>query len=82
MHIKHHAQPCEEAAKLAETQQIEYERQHQVLCAYAPFQFTAQENGRLVGVLAGYTAYKEIYVDDIVDSVYTRSRGCDRMEQS
>ncbi len=78
MHIEHHAQPCEEAAKLAEAQQIEYERQHQVLCAYAPFQFTAQEDGRLVGVLAGYTAYKEIYVDDIVVFKGYRGRGIGR----
>lgn len=42
-------------------------------CGYNPFYLTAVENGALLGAISGYTAYAEVYLDDIL--VFSGHRG-------
>ncbi|HVE44647.1 MAG TPA: GNAT family N-acetyltransferase [Gammaproteobacteria bacterium] len=51
------------------------EAAHGIVCNYKTFSFTAKNNSNeVVGVLAAYTAFSEIYVDDIwVDPVYRKA---------
>jgi len=57
----------------------EYETSHGIVCGYRKFSIVARSNaGAPIGVLSGYTAYAEIYVDDLwVDADY-RKRGLGR----
>lgn len=71
-------EPDQAAEEAAEAQQIQYEREQGVECAYTPFQLTAAENGELLGVLCGYAVYREIYADDLVVFDGYRGRGVGR----
>jgi len=57
----------------------EYETSHGVVCGYKEFSIVARSNGGApIGVLSGYTAYAEIYVDDLWVDVGYRKRGLGR----
>jgi len=51
-----------------------YERQHGIAINYEEFHVTiSNDSGAVCGVLTAYTAYEEIYIEDLwVDSVYRR----------
>ena len=57
----------------------EYEAGHGIVCHYKPFSIVFRNSaGQAVGVLSAYTAFAEIYVDDIwVDADY-RGNGLGR----
>ena len=59
--------------------QEEYEAGHGIVCHYKPFSIVFRNSaGQAVGVLSAYTAFAEIYVDDIwVDASY-RGNGLGR----
>jgi ribosomal protein S18 acetylase RimI-like enzyme len=59
--------------------QKDYESSHGVVCSYQPFWLLVhQAGGATVGVLAYYTAYAEIYVDDIWIAERHRGTGLGR----
>lgn len=50
---------------------VQYESSHGVHVNYKPFSIVAHDNGNLVGVLTAYTAFSEIYIDDLwIDSKF------------
>ncbi len=59
-------------------EQLRYEAERGVLCAYAPFYFVAREEGAPAGMLTGYTCYSEVYVEDLVVLAEYRNRGIGR----
>lgn len=50
-----------------------YESIHDVLCNFTPFCFTAKQQGNLLGVVSGYTAYSEVYIYEML--VFPEYRG-------
>lgn len=50
-----------------------YEAQHGVAYNFAPFGFSAKENGEIAGAITGFTCYAEVYIDELV--VMERHRG-------
>ncbi len=57
---------------------IKYETSHRVDVNYKPFNLVLFEGDKTIGVLSAYTAFAEIYIDDLwVDSAY-RNKGYGR----
>ncbi len=52
-----------------------YENMHNVICSYTPFCFVAENDAEIIGALTGYTAYEEIYIDDLVVAEAYRRKG-------
>ena len=50
---------------MIEAGHAQYEQSHSVEINYQRFVLTAEENDVVVGVLIGYTAYAEVYIDDL-----------------
>lgn len=46
-----------------------------VVCAYETFAFTANEDNKVVGVIKGHSAYKEVYISDLIVLEQYRGRG-------
>lgn len=58
---------------------IKYETSHGIDVNYKPFHLVLFEVDKTIGVLSAYTAFAEIYIDDLwVDSAY-RNKGYGRM---
>ncbi len=58
---------------------IKYETSHGIDVNYKPFHLVLFEEDKTIGVLSAYTAFAEIYIDDLwVDSAY-RNKGYGRM---
>lgn len=58
---------------------IKYETSQGVDVNYKPFHLVLFEEDKTIGVLSAYTAFAEMYIDDLcVDSVY-RNKGYGRM---
>ncbi len=68
-----------EVADIVSRGHVDYEAGHGILCGFKGFAIVAQNRfGAPLGVLSGYTAYAEVYVDDLwVDADY-RKRGLGR----
>lgn len=56
----------EKIQALVKLEHDKYEMLHGTPCNYTPFYIVAQEQGNVIGIVSGYTAYAEVYVDDIV----------------
>tara|TARA_R110002110_G_C13469647_1_gene720019 strand:- start:627 stop:1082 length:456 start_codon:yes stop_codon:yes gene_type:complete len=58
--------------KVMHDELVAYEYRHGIICNYKPFSIILKINeGKAIGVLNGYTAFAEIYVDDLwIDSNY------------
>ena len=52
-----------------------YEKEQGVAINYQRFSFIAEDNGQVIGVLDGYTAYAEVYIDDLWVDEDSRNRG-------
>jgi len=53
-----------------------YDKDKSVAINYQRFSLIAEEKGAVIGVLDGYTAYAEVYIDDLwVDEAF-QNRGC------
>jgi hypothetical protein len=54
---------------------VKYETSHGVDVNYKPFSIVAYDNNHLIGVLNAYTAFSEIYIDDLwINGTTLRSR--------
>ncbi len=64
----------DDIADLVSRGQEAYEASHGVACDYEKFSIVARnEGGEIIGVLTGYSAYAEIYVDDLwVDAAHRK----------
>ena len=69
----------EKIEELAESLHYEYETSKGVSCEYKKFHIIAEENDEIVGILIGYTAFSEIYVEDLVVHKNFRNQGVGRM---
>ncbi len=43
----------------------EYAKDNDIVCAYKPFSFVAEEDGKIVGMITGNTYYKEVHIGDL-----------------
>ncbi len=75
MEIKFESKLSEGILKEAESEHIKYESKNGVTCAYTPFYLTATEEGKVCGIISGYTCYSEVYIDDIVVFSNYRNKG-------
>ncbi|MFK7804542.1 MAG: GNAT family N-acetyltransferase [Anaerolineae bacterium] len=58
-----------------ETGHAKYEKDQDVAINYQHFALIAEDDGQVIGVLDGYTAYAEVYIDDLwVDDAF-RNKG-------
>ncbi len=56
----------EDIEETIEQQHMAYEARHGVVCDYKPFALMLRSDaGQAIGALRGYTAYAEVYVDDL-----------------
>jgi len=69
----------EKIEELAESWHHEYEISKNVQYGFKKFHILAEENDEIVGILIGYTAFSEIYVDDLVVHEKFRNQGIGRM---
>ena len=67
-----------EIEDLAESWYEKYENSKGVSCEFKKFHILAEENNETVGILIGYTAFSEIYIDDLVVAEKFRKRGIAR----
>ena len=65
----------EELEELMEEEYTKEEQNHNVYCNYTPFCFVAKEKNNILGLIVGYTAYEEVYIDDLI--VLEKYRGKD-----
>ena len=70
---------AEKIEELAESWYEKYENSKGVQCGHRKFHIIAEEKGEIVGILIGYTAFSEIYVDDLVVHENYRNQGIGRM---
>ena len=57
-----------------------YEASHGIICNYKPFYFLAKDkSGELLGALQGYSAFSEIYIDDLWVDSSQRGKGIGRI---
>ena len=70
---------AEKIEELAESWHEKYENSKGIQCGYRKFHIIADEKGEIVGILIGYTAFSEIYVDDLVVHGNYRNQGIGRM---
>ena len=64
---------------VAQAGHVEHETGHGVTCGYRPFALVLRDrNGTVAGLLRAYTAYAEIYVDDLWVAADRRGKGCGR----
>lgn len=62
--------------KFIENGHIKDEEKQGIICSYVPFKFTVTtQEGKLIGALQGYTAFAEVYIDDIWVSSDHRKKG-------
>ena len=64
--------------ELTESRYEKYETSKGVLCGFKKFHILAEENNEIVGILIGYTAFSEIYIDDLVVHEKFRKQGIGR----
>ncbi|MBR1735122.1 MAG: GNAT family N-acetyltransferase [Alphaproteobacteria bacterium] len=63
---------------MAESWYEKYETSKGVQCGFKKFHILAEEKGEIVGILIGYTAFSEIYIDDLVVHENFRNQGIAR----
>lgn len=44
---------------------VAYEKDHGIICSYKRFSLVLKENDDVIGVLNAFTAFSEVYIDDI-----------------
>ena len=64
--------------ELAESWYEKYETSKGVQCGFKKFHILAEEKGEIVGIFIGYTAFSEIYIDDLVVHEEFRKQGIGR----
>ena len=83
----HHAKTMEilvndditqEIKSLAESWHEIYEASKGVQCNFRKFQILAKENDEIIGILIGYTAFSDVYVDELVVHEKFRRQGIGR----
>ena len=68
-----------EIEDLAESWHEKYEKSKGIQYGFRKFHLLAEENGEIVGILIGYTAFSEIYVDNVIVHEKFRGQGIGRM---
>lgn len=56
----------EEFYKIIDEEFNKYALKNNIECNYTPFNFIANENDKVVGILAGHTYYQEVYVENLI----------------
>ena len=69
---------CKSTRERVESGHAAYEARHGVACNYQVLFLEARIGGQVVGVLSGYTAYAEVYVDDLWVQSEHRRKGIGR----
>lgn len=56
----------EEIYKMIDIEFNKYAQKHDVVCNYTPFNFVAEEDGKIIGVVTGHSYYEEVHVGDLI----------------
>lgn len=48
--------------------------ENNLICNYAPFNFIAKEDDKIIGILTGHSYYKEVYISDFIVSEKYRNK--------
>ena len=56
----------EEIYKFIDTEFNKFATQNGLECNYKPFAFVAKEDDKMVGLIAGHSYYKEVYISDLI----------------
>lgn len=78
MQIKYYKKLPDKLQKKRENGAVDYETSHGVIVNYNHFSIAIFEESKLVGVLNAYTAYAEIYIDDLWVDQQHRGQGYGR----
>ena len=52
--------------KIIDTEFNKYAIKNGVVCNYTPFNFVAKENDEVIGLITGYSYYKEVHIGDLI----------------
>ncbi|MBR1735223.1 MAG: GNAT family N-acetyltransferase [Alphaproteobacteria bacterium] len=64
-----------QTTELLETEYAKYESLKGVSCNFEQFSIVAKKDSNIIGVLTGYTAFSEIYIDDLLVLPNYRCKG-------
>ena len=64
--IEYKAELDDEIYKMLDNEFNKYADKNGVTCNYKPFNFIAQENDEVVGIITGHSYYKEIYISELI----------------
>lgn len=68
----------QEISDLLDFEYEKYESSHEVQCDYRRFSIIARDDENISGILTGYTAFSEIYIDDLLVLPHYRRQGIGR----
>lgn len=57
------------------TQFSQYAAQHQLSVNYTPFNFVAEEDEEVIGLITGYAYYNEVYISELILLEKSRGKG-------
>ena len=43
-----------------------YAKKHDVVCNYTPFNFIAEDDGKIIGLITGHSYYEEVHIGDLI----------------
>ena len=43
-----------------------FAEKHGVVCNYTPFAFAAKKDGKVIGVIKGYSFYREVHIGELI----------------
>jgi len=56
----------EDFYKMIDTEFAKYAEKHGVKCNFASFNFVAEEDGKIIGLITGHSYYEEVYIADLI----------------
>ena len=56
----------EEFYKMIGTEFDKYAKKNDVICNYTPFNFVAEEDGKIIGLITGHSYYEEVHIADLI----------------
>ena len=64
--IVYKEKPGEEFYKMVDVEFEKYSKNNDVVCNYTPFNFVAEEDGKMIGLITGHAYYEEVHIGDLV----------------
>ena len=64
--IVYKEQANEEIYQMIEVEFEKYSQKNDVVCGYTPFNFVAEEDGKMIGLITGHAYYEEVHIGDLI----------------